>query len=66
MEQYLVAFVFFIAAFLFMGFSLHFSKYKKRGAGCGCHGSSGHRRDSVNGPSCATCPTKTDTSTATP
>jgi len=34
MLQYIIVFAFFILAFVFMGITLHFSKYKKRKSGC--------------------------------
>jgi hypothetical protein len=37
MTTFLIAFIFFIIAVLFMAISLHFSRYKKRKTGgCGC------------------------------
>jgi hypothetical protein len=58
MERFFIAFIFVIAALLFMAISLHLSRYKKRKTGCCSHGQDEGTK--VSPQSCPVCSTGAD------
>ncbi len=58
MIKYIVAFGFFLVAFVFMAWSLHFSQYKKRNSGCCSDSLEDFEKSTVPSESCDTCPNK--------